>query len=319
VFAAELTPIAADELAEELEPYLQGTAIAAVDGLSVKFLRDYLNSGRSSAASLELAIRCIQRPTALQPLLFRILVNHFREENREAIARFTDLVRDVDVIVLHLSCRARLHLALASAESFVERGRRLLNVIIVGHETASFPPVYEFDAASKILTVPAIDFYEGLGRKIGAAYRFLAFCGVNACILKVDDDIRCNQAVFKPSEIVDFAGRHNYAGRVIDTRSGYFQRCWHFGKCKTAELNKTPYSMIGHARYAEGPAYVLSPRCVRIVARSSVFYCQEFDNYGFEDMAVGKILNSFRVFPFHWDLRENGSLISTDDQAIAAS
>jgi len=277
---------------------------------ALKFLRDYLESGKKTLTSLELAIRSTHRATKLQSLLFAAYAARFEQDNFEILSQLRRIVADSKLLVMHLSCRPRLEKALASMATFSENGLR--NLIVVGQDDPE-DTRYHFDADRRMLTVPAPDCYEGLSRKSAAAYRMLGFAALNICVLKVDDDIRAVPDGFDPRYIISLADAHDYFGFLIDTRVVGFYRWWHFGKCADAALNASPYSMIATADYARGPAYVLSSRAVATLAQASIYYCRHFEiEGGYEDLAVGKALNAYDIHPANFDLEEKGLVYSTD-------
>ena len=65
---------------------------------------------------------------------------------------------------------------------------------------------------------------------------------------------------------------------------------------------------------------MLSGRVVSALAKASVYYCQQFEiEGGYEDLAVGKILNSLGIHPISYDLIKNGIVYSTDLQTHTKS
>src|SRR5438067_2029389 len=160
----------------ELDAAIEQTLAAPVhdnsDVWPITFLREYRDTGSQSPRLLELAIRCCDQVTDLQLLLFAALVEHFNRDNHTAIRGLVDLTREVELLVVHMSCEARLERALKSAQTFSEAGVPVRNVAVIGRESAVG---YQFDPDRRILTVPTPDNYEGLSRKMAATYRFLSF------------------------------------------------------------------------------------------------------------------------------------------------
>jgi galactosyltransferase len=260
---------------------------------------------------LKLAIQCEQRHSPFQQLLFRAYQSEFQKCHQEAIEAFQHLCGTARLIVLHVSCRPRARLAKMSADTFTDVSSHIHNLIVVGHASGK-AGTYNLNPNSKLLVVPANDTYEGLAEKSAAAYAFLAFAGNNACILKVDDDIRCLQPGRLLDDIVPLVESRNYIGRVWHAKFG-FSRSWHFGKCLDEELNVKPYGLLADASYAEGPAYFLSPRAVHALGKASLCFAQLFEiERGYEDVAVGKVLNHYGVMPVNYDPIQNGLLASTD-------
>jgi Galactosyltransferase len=264
---------------------------------------------------LKLAIQCEQKHTQFHDLLFRIYQRDFRNQHRESIEAFRDLYGTAELIILHLSCRARASLAKTSAATFIGPTLRAQNLIVVGH-AAGKRGTYSLIADNDLLVVPANDAYEGLAEKSAAAYAFMAFAGSNACVLKVDDDIHCVDPERLVEDALPLVIARDYVGRVWHTQY-YFCRSWHLGKCQDPELNTKPYGLLADASYAEGPDYLLGPRAVQVLGKAAVYLEQQFEvEGGYEDVAVGKVLNHYGLFPVNYDLIKNGILASTDPRMM---
>jgi hypothetical protein len=193
----------------------------------------------------------------------------------------------------------------------VSPGARIQNLIVVGHASGK-AGFYNLGSNNGLLVVPANDAYEGLADKSAAAYAFLAFSGSKASVLKVDDDIRCLDVDRLLEGLLPLARSRNYVGRVWHAKYG-FSRSWHLGKCEDPKLNLKPYSLLADASYAEGPAYLLSARAVQLLGKASLCLEQLFESeQGYEDLAVGKVLNHYGFMPANYDPIQNRVLGSTD-------
>lgn len=309
-FSSRVTPLQDDELEEGLDRWTSEHDQDAV--WAKRFLAEYLASQFLDGRPLELAIRSTHRPTELQDFLFRLYARHFVIENGAGILEFARVYRGAQLIAVHVSCRPRLHLALASVESFSNLRDPVQHLTVIGQESAH-DMNYSFDPDARTLTVPAPDNYEGLAQKMAKLYRFLGFCGTEACVMKLDDDIHCDPNNFSSQAITDMVLKHNYVGRVNWPQIHGIHRWWHLGKCEDGRLNSAPYSLIADCSYANGPAYFLSPAAINILAKASIYLCRAYEIEGpYEDVAVGKILNSFCLEPHYYDALDEGSLISTD-------
>ena len=130
--------------------------------------------------------------------------------------------------------------------------------------------------------------------------------------MKVDDDVRCLSRERLVDQIVPLVRSRDYLGRVWHAKYG-FSRSWHLGKCADTQLNVQPYGLLADASYAEGPAYCLSPRAVNALGKAAIYLEQLFAvEYGYEDLAVGKVLNHYGLVPTNYDLIKHGVLGSTD-------
>jgi hypothetical protein len=107
-------------------------------------------------------------------------------------------------------------------------------------------------------------------------------------------------------------GGNDYVGRVWHAKYG-FSRSWHMGKCSDPHLNARPYGLLADASYAEGPCYFLSTVAVQVLGKAAVYLEQFFETErGYEDLAIGKILNHYGIKPANFDFIKNGMLASTD-------
>src|SRR5262249_316574 len=146
------------------------------------------------------------------------------------------------------------------------------------------------------------------------AYLFLSICNVKNCLLKVDDDILCTNGPGLILDAAPLAKTHHYLGKVCDANVEGFARCWHFGKYSDQNANFSPYGFIANAVFANGHAYMLSPRSVRILGKAAIYLEDLFKaERSYEDLAIGKVLNYYGVLPFHLDLIERNILYSTEN------
>lgn len=280
------------------------------------FLLDYLKveetRGSERLYLLQRAIQSEQNHSEFQQQLFCVYKKDFQAVHSSAIQSMRKHVSGGDLLVIHLSCRPRAHLAKESADTFLDPGLMLRNIIVVGHN-AGKAGAYHFDPGSNVLVVPANDAYEGLGSKAAATYAFLEFAGIECSVLKVDDDVRCLRPAHLVEQILPELQTCDYMGRVWHATYG-FSRTWHMGKCEDAVLNKRPYGLLTNSSYAEGPGYVLSPRSVHVLGKSAIYLENQFEvEAGYEDLAVGKILNHYGIIPTNIDFIKERIFASTDD------
>ena len=305
-FGSAIIAVSSDRVLRELMLRCGGQP-DEVEAWPIKFLREYLASNATSERALELAIRCTHRPTDLQQFLFNVYARHFQDHNVRAVQDFRNLYERAELIAVHVSCRPRLAWAVASAQTFRDHAN-LLHLFVVGQSSPGVPSTYGFDPAARTLTVPAPDTYEGLPQKVAAFARFLGFAGNRSCIMKLDDDVSCGQT-FDPNPLVELTRSHDYMGLVIDAADYGTHRWHHFGKCQDPAIDQSPYSMVADCRYANGPAYFLSPTALTILAKASVYLCQTFRFEYYEDLSVGKVLRSFGIVPHHFDAFAANNLV----------
>lgn len=269
--------------------------------------RNKLDDYRNGLDMLRMAICCEENLTAYQKLLFSLFQSEFRMLNKASIDPFKNIYKNAQLIVVHISCAPRIDQAFRSAESFSEEDPAVRNLIVVG-QTKHERENYIFDPATRVLTVPAGDSYEALPQKVAAVHAFLSFSGNLACILKVDDDIRCTNNPALLSDLLPATRAHDYLGKVWNPKVGGMARTWHFDKCQDPSINRTPYTLFADSPWAAGPAYALSPRAVHVLGKASVYLRQVFETELYEDVAVGKVLSYHGILPSSFHLSRRGIL-----------
>jgi len=273
--------------------------------LFLRYLENYRSATEpidhgSVMALLKQAIGFELAASPLQKTLFALYQHHFRIENRAALYKFGQHCKDATLIVIHCSCSPRMWQAEMSVRSFPTNGS-IAHVIVIGHPMGR-EGQYEFHEEIRTLTVPANDFYEGLSEKMASVYAFISFAGTQACILKIDDEIRCTDQEALISEILPLVQARDYIGVAWYHGQYEVKRWWHVGKCHDRSLNERPYGLIVNADYANGPSYAVSSRAVNILGKASICLEGQFRAELYEDLAVGKILNHFGIIPTNFDL-----------------
>ena len=194
-------------------------------------------------------------------------------------------------VVMHLSCVPRIARAQESCKSFEPaEGRGVSQIIVVGSDTAR---CYGYDAATRVLTVPAADTYEQLPAKVTAAMVCFALLGTIQAVLKVDDDHRLNQvdelsrALRRVQASVPVQmGRRTNIGVL-----GQHVRVWHFGKTADTALNDLPFSLPGTTRWLNGASgYFLNQQALRLLLWSHVYFSEYIRIGLYEDMTLSDLL-----------------------------
>jgi hypothetical protein len=247
------------------------------------------------------AIQCEGTLSDFQHFLLTCYAAAFRHAYASEIRAFLGHSGPSTILVVHVSCRPYAARARRSADTFRDASGRLKNVIVVGIPGAR----YSLDATTEVLTVPAGDHYEDLPSKVAAALHFIGMTGYGGTVVKVDDDICCNDGELL-GEMVSVVSREaDYSGRVFDpTVLPGQNRTWHIGKCASPALNWKPFSGIPHAAYAEGPIYVLSANALHALSKAWLMFSDHFSESRYEDQAVGAALSHFGIHPCHFDLRQ---------------
>lgn len=194
-------------------------------------------------------------------------------------------------VVMHLSCEPRVARAQESVRSFLPaEAEGISQLIIVGSATAR---CFAYDAASRVLTVPAPDTYEQLPAKMVAALVCLALLGHIEAVLKVDDDHRLQdlpellRALRRVrSQVPVQMGRRTNIGVL-----GHHVRVWHFGKTADPALSDLPFSLPGTTRWLNGAnGYFLNRQALRLLLWSHVYFSEYIRVGLYEDMTISDLL-----------------------------
>jgi hypothetical protein len=194
-------------------------------------------------------------------------------------------------VVMHLSCAARIERAQESCRSFAVAEREgVSQIIVVGSDTAR---CFSYDAATRVLTVPAPDSYEQLPAKVVAAMFCFALAGHIESVLKVDDDHRLKDTgelmrAFRrvESTVPAQMGRRTNIGVL-----GQHVRVWHFGKTADQALSDLPFSLPGTTRWLNGASgYFLNRQALRLLLWSHVYFAEYIRIGLYEDMTISDLL-----------------------------
>jgi hypothetical protein len=271
--------------------------------------------GRGSAAyqdgriaeSLRHFMHCMQVSAESEPgfVLYRKV---FAEINRDALAQFERMYAGVKLIVVHVSCQARLAGARASAATFDDPRRNIRNLIVIA-DPALAANTYRFDPAQEMLTVPSSDAYEGLPVKIQKLLVFLGLSDVMAPILKVDDDFQCGSLQCLARNLDEVIRDKPYGG-TLTAASGPFDGAthWHLGKCEDPALNEEPDSLLYDNPFVFGEYYWLNAGAVAALGKMALIHDRVFTTEIYEDRAVGALLHHYGYDGIHFDLIESGAL-----------
>lgn len=225
------------------------------------------------------------------------------EHLRRFLAQLLELARPGDVarlradcagrrVVLHGTCQPLMARAEASAASFAALPD-LRHILLVGQgmQDEDRTPL-DFSYEGGVLWVPTPDSYESLHRKLFYAFMLLDLVADPALVVKVDDNIRLQQApVF--GRLLDGLAEAgvDYAGRVVG-RAAHPQQWhgWHIGKCADPLIEARGYQYPLPALYAAGGyGYVLGRRglaaCSYMYLAMKAFFAMQ--SVGLEDACVG--------------------------------
>ena len=93
----------------------------------------------------------------------------------------------------------------------------------------------------ELLIVPADDAYEGLPTKVIKSFLFMGLACLTVPILKLDDDVICDDVATLKTTLSEVLAKSDYGGRVLPPASRLSDsQFWHFGKCKNPTLIFVP-------------------------------------------------------------------------------
>ena len=197
-------------------------------------------------------------------------------------------------LILHLSCQARLKLALRSVDSFAACQQAGLHVIVVGGASQlGFRPMAE---NCWLLELPESDAYEKLHAKLFLGVALLWLWLRPTRITKLDDDLHLKDGemlirYFQDLEVDSI----KYGGRMIQAKHSQLLHGWHLGKCSTAgaSLNNVGYQFpIAKYYAAGGSGYVLADSAIDEIAYAHFAMRGFLDGCepGIEDGLVGLLI-----------------------------
>lgn len=181
----------------------------------------------------------------------------------------------------------RLHAKLSALDAFPLR-------LVVGRD-ARVP------AHVDLLEVDAPDDYESLPRKVREVFVHIHERHGGA-VFKIDDDLQITDAVrFCESVRALLGAEVDYAGFEVGCAA--HDRAWHWGKCRKAALNRTPYGRRFVGPWANGPFYYLSATALHAFALAVLRFPAEIEGELYEDKFVGDTLRAegIRLSPLGTD------------------
>ncbi len=209
-----------------------------------------------------------------------------------------------DRVVMHLSCRPRIERAFQSRASFApceENG--VAQIVVVGDPHIH---LFDFDASSGVLTVPAPDTYEHLPLKTMSAMFFFALLGNVQGLLKVDDDHRMKD---KHALLWGFSRLQTARALQVGTLSrtpvlGWHPRAWHFGKSTDPVIDSKVFTLPGTTRWANGASgYYVNHAAIRLLLWSYVYFPEYIAIGMYEDIVISDLIERQGGHLGHIDMR----------------
>lgn len=148
---------------------------------------------------------------------------------------------------------------------------------------------------NKYLVLKCGDFYEHLTQKTIMLNKVVYQLYPNIRgLFKCDDDIIPNSKNIR--DMIVYVKRYNppYFGHLVC--SEFHHATHHYGKCSDKKYD-VQQKIVHGAKYATGPLYYLNINCIEILAKHPV----ENEEYFYEDIMVGTILNNQNVWNIKYD------------------
>ncbi|SBO43371.1 hypothetical protein [Cyanobium sp. NIES-981] len=212
-------------------------------------------------------------------------------------------------VVLHVSCRHRMHRARSSVDTFRPLPATEAHVVVIGSpaERSIRRPRGLFRFADDVLELPLPDDYESLAVKVLMAMTVIHLLGAPRLILKCDDDLSLRDRSRLDHVFRTFLReRMHYGGLVARVEHHQeFWHGWHLGKCRRGGLNQCGVQQPLPRAYASGgQGYLISAKGMGALAGSFLCLRRFFDGLvcGYEDLAVGLLLEQSGLSPHFLDL-----------------
>jgi hypothetical protein len=159
---------------------------------------------------------------------------------------------------------------------------------------------YIIDEENKVVTLKVPDNYESLALKTKGIVEFYLenYSQTTKGMFKTDDDISVD-----PELIYGMLKENSeapYFGLEVDIVNPY-NSTWHWGKCESAYWN-SKHVTVSQCKYCAGGGYYIKSD----IAISMKDKIDLYNDFIFEDVATGNVLNSLGIYPTNIDVKNNG-------------
>lgn len=203
--------------------------------------------------------------------------------NADVLSDYKQVVQkssDLEDLVLVISSKVNEAKALALAGQL--DGAGIQYMIVSGNDTPAI-------AHPRALQVDVPDNYESTPQKVVAALTWVyENIGTNVGILKVSDEMGLVDAARLKQSLVELHRADAYAG--VPTGGLEHDRCFHWGLCDNAELNRRVYARPVLRAWAGGGALYLGPGPVEKVVHSLIRFPGLLEGEYFDDKLIGDVL-----------------------------
>lgn len=197
------------------------------------------------------------------------------------------------LVVLHVSCEARLERAADSTASFnLLPADKVSQLTIVGGARSG---TFDFDPRLAILRLPEGDGYDQLPSKVIGAFFVLAATQRVDAVLKVDDDhrLRDPEALIRTFRKVAASNGARLYGNIQRAWSyGFHSRSWHFDKCPGLPVDRTPFTFLGPVEWIEGGSgYLINKAGLLTMLWAYIYFEQQIRHGLYEDMVAAELIS----------------------------
>lgn len=168
---------------------------------------------------------------------------------------------------------------------------------------------YLVDDINNIVYLKVPDNYESLSMKVYYAMRFISenYLDKISGVFKTDDDIILD--LDKILNCINENKSNLYFGNTLGSNS--HDSTYHYGKCESEVINKTPVH-VPDVKYCAGGGYYISKSIISNIINSKDIY----ESIIFEDVCTGLSMNRFGIFPSYVDIKRNGCMWGDLDNQI---
>lgn len=166
---------------------------------------------------------------------------------------------------------------------------------------------YKVDEENNIVYLKVGDNYESLSMKVYYAMKFISenYLDKISGVFKTDDDI--NLDINKIMNCISENKSNLYFGKSAISKS--YDSTYHYGKCESDIMNRTPIH-LPDVEYCAGGGYYISKNVLKNILNSKDIY----ESIIFEDVCTGLSMNRFGIFPNNVDIKRNGCMWGSFDE-----
>ncbi|MGD1703203.1 tetratricopeptide repeat protein [Dapis sp. BLCC M229] len=302
------------ELVENIIDFVhKNQKIFVIQHITLSIIYLYLGLDSASAKKYKQAIANLQNSLLLNPenqSCLPLIKTNLQQQHNHLAGKMPALVNSSNskIAIMIISCKKNLDKIKILREKLYQK-INLPYCFVIGEPELSS----DWQNKGDILYVKSPDNYESLPLKVFQAFQYFHCCFDFQGVLKLDDDTWIKDMP-RFLELIDWLSTEStqdYMGNTIGYSIG---RSWHFSKCESKSIDKTPYDLPFVARWCDGGSgYFLSRKSLEILFEYTMKYPGCFRGELYEDVLVAKILYLNGIKPYDFNLIKLG-IISGDIQ-----